>query len=717
MLSQRLVLLALLMLTTRPAWAQTRLIDSLNAALTAHPAQDTTRVNQLNRLAYALRFDQPNQVIQVGLKALGLARQLHYRSGEANALFVVGVGHNERTAYLIARQYLDQAQQVYRQLNDRAGQVNVRSQLGWLYTERGDYVPALTFSLQAQQLATQTRNKALIAHTTARLGSIYVLLGDFPQGLKYLTTAIQLYEQAHDETGLCRQLNTLGELYRSQGDFARAARYYNKSIRLADDLDSPYLVAEAESNLAAVLVEQQDYPSALTTARHALGIIKSSHDNGIVAWLQTVLARAHLQSGRADSAVIYGQRSWRLGQRIGYRETMRDASEVLAQAYAQQRNFSEAYQFQRAYTAYNDTLVGRSTQRQTAVLQYNYGLAEKQAQISSLQKERALQAEASQKQRQLLIGTGVGLVLIFGLLLIAYRNNRLKQRANALLQQQKAEIQAQRDQIDTALTELKTTQTQLIQSEKMASLGELTAGIAHEIQNPLNFVNNFSEVSVELIDELADEQHKPTRDPDLEADLLSDLKQNLQKISHHGGRASSIVRGMLQHSRASTGQREPTDLNALCDEYLRLAYHGLRAKDKTFNASFSTDLDSSLGLITVVAQDLGRVLLNLSTNAFYAVQQRQKQADITAYQPTVSVSTKRLADGQVEIRVTDNGTGMPESVKAKIFQPFFTTKPTGEGTGLGLSLAYDIITNGHGGTLTVNSREGEGTEFMIRLPA
>ena len=299
---------------------------------------------------------------------------------------------------------------------------------------------------------------------------------------------------------------------------------------------------------------------------------------------------------------------------------------------------------------------------------------------------------------------------------IEFQNAELER----MVAERTAEITSQKEELEHALTELRTTQTQLIQSEKMASLGELTAGIAHEIQNPLNFVNNFSEVSVELIDELAEEQQKSDRDTELEADLLADLKQNLQKITHHGSRASSIVRGMLQHSRANTGQREPTDLNALCDEYLRLAYHGLRAKDKTFNAQFSVDLDASLGLISLVPQDIGRVLLNLFTNAFYAVQQRQKNGQnftgSNSYQPTVQVQT-RCTDGQAEIRVIDNGTGMPEGVRTKIFQPFFTTKPTGEGTGLGLSLAYDIITKGHAGTLNVASREGEGTTFTIRLPA
>jgi two-component system NtrC family sensor kinase len=280
--------------------------------------------------------------------------------------------------------------------------------------------------------------------------------------------------------------------------------------------------------------------------------------------------------------------------------------------------------------------------------------------------------------------------------------------------QRTAALAHQTDELRAALAELQATQDQLIQSEKMASLGELTAGIAHEIQNPLNFVNNFADVSVELVAELAEERARPTRDRGLEAELLTDLKQNLQRIAQHGGRAAGIVRGMLEHSRASTGERQPIDVNALADEYLRLAYHGLRAKDKSFNAELKLDLAPDLPLVEAVPGDLGRVLLNLVTNAFYAVQQRQ-QAGEPGYQPTVRVTTQLVGDS-VQVQVADNGTGIPDAVRDRIFQPFFTTKPTGEGTGLGLSLSHDIITKGHGGTLAVASKEGEGTEFTIMLP-
>ncbi|MBS1631950.1 MAG: HAMP domain-containing histidine kinase [Bacteroidetes bacterium] len=244
----------------------------------------------------------------------------------------------------------------------------------------------------------------------------------------------------------------------------------------------------------------------------------------------------------------------------------------------------------------------------------------------------------------------------------------------------------------------------------MASLGELTAGIAHEIQNPLNFVNNFSEVSAELVDEMNEEITKGNLADAKE--IANDLKQNLEKINHHGKRAGDIVKSMLQHSRTSSGQKELTDINAFCDEYLRLSYHGLRAKDKSFNAEFKTDFDTSLPKINVVAQDIGRVVLNLINNAFYAVNEKKKSG-IEDYNPTVTVSTKKIND-KVEIKVSDNGNGIPEKIKDKIFQPFFTTKPTGSGTGLGLSLSYDIV-KAHGGEIKVETKEGEGTEFVILL--
>jgi len=287
-----------------------------------------------------------------------------------------------------------------------------------------------------------------------------------------------------------------------------------------------------------------------------------------------------------------------------------------------------------------------------------------------------------------------------------------KVELEGLVAERTAELTAQKEELELTLDELRSTQSQLIQAEKMASLGELTAGIAHEIQNPLNFVNNFSEVSKELLDEMMAELDKGNSNDAKE--IASDIIQNLEKINHHGKRADAIVKGMLQHSRSSSGQKEPTDVNALADEFLRLAYHGLRAKDKSFNATLKTDLDANIGIIKVIPQDIGRVILNLLTNAFYAVNEKKK-LNIAGYEPLVSIRTKRQ-ENKVEIDVSDNGNGIPQKVIDKIFQPFFTTKPTGEGTGLGLSLSYDIIVKGHSGELRVETHEGEGTVFHIKLP-
>lgn len=306
------------------------------------------------------------------------------------------------------------------------------------------------------------------------------------------------------------------------------------------------------------------------------------------------------------------------------------------------------------------------------------------------------------------------------------RTNKVKRTTAILLEETIEELELKRAAIEEtnsalskSLEELQAAQAQLVQAEKMASLGELTAGIAHEIQNPLNFVNNFSEVSKELLEEMLEEL-KNGDSEEVNA-IANDVIQNLEKILHHGQRADGIVKGMLQHSRKNTGEKEAIDINVLVDEYLRLAYHGLRAKDKSFNANLETNYDDTIGKLNVVPQDIGRVVLNLITNAFYACTERS-QSDVKhkqenaekGYQPTVNVMTKK-ENNDIKIRVSDNGNGIPDHIMDKIFQPFFTTKPTGQGTGLGLSLSYDIV-KAHGGTLEVQSETGKGTRFTITLP-
>ncbi len=445
-----------------------------------------------------------------------------------------------------------------------------------------------------------------------------------------------------------------------------------------------------------VYARQGNHPMAAKAYKAALQAAHSgkAHEAGIRSFYG--LARIFYAQGQIDSALHYGKQGLKFitlfradlqASRLNTNSLLAEMSPFIAELFKTNGQPDSAYHYLVLSTSLKDSLYNLDKMKQFQNLEFNESL-------------RAQQHEQEKQQyrstiRMYALIAGLGLLSILAIIL--YRNTRQKQKAKV--------------KIEKAYEELKATQSQLIQSEKMASLGELTAGIAHEIQNPLNFVNNFSEVSNELIDEMNAELEKGDLE---EAKAIgSDIKQNLEKINHHGKRADAIVKGMLQHSRSNSGTREPVNLNLLVDEYLRLAYHGLRAKDKRFNATLETDYDENIGKVNIIGQDIGRVALNLITNAFYAVAEKEKQSG-EGFEPTVSVSTKQV-DDRVEVRVSDNGNGIPAHIKDKIFQPFFTTKPTGQGTGLGLSLAYDIV-KAHGGELKVETQAGEGTTFAVYLP-
>ena len=368
-------------------------------------------------------------------------------------------------------------------------------------------------------------------------------------------------------------------------------------------------------------------------------------------------------------------------------------------------NYRGAYENYKLYTLYRDSLQKQEIEKRELQAKMQYEFDKKQAIAKAEQDKKDAEQKRIKNIQYFAIAALAFLVLAILLFAsIQWRNNKQKKKANALLQQQK-------EKVEHTLTELKSTQSQLIQAEKMASLGELTAGIAHEIQNPLNFVNNFSEVNKELLVEMKGEIQRGNIGE--VTTIANDVIENEEKINHHGKRADAIVKGMLQHSRSGTGVKEPTNINGLADEYLRLAYQVLKGKNASFNAKIKTDFDEAIGNINIVSQDFGSVLLNLYNNAFYAVSEKAKQ-DIAGYEPTVIVSTKKI-NGKIEIAVKDNGKGIPDSIKDKIFQPFFTTKPTGQGTGLGLSLSYDIV-KAHGSEIKVETKEGEGSTFFIQLP-
>jgi len=479
--------------------------------------------------------------------------------------------------------------------------------------------------------------------------------------LWYARKGYDICSQAVNKKRLPLAAAVLGNVHEAMGDYKNAGKYYRIGIEASKEYDGLYFRTRLYNNLS--------------------GLFK--------------------KEGTVDSCIYYAHQALQLAQVNKFGDYASTACSILASVYDEKQEADSELKYTKIMLAAKDTIFS-----QTRMQQFSMQVFDEQQR----QKEIEVERERYRGQMRLyFLLAAVGVFLLLSLIL--YVNNQNKRRANAVLQSQKLEIDRQRTKAETALDELKSAQALLIQSEKMASLGELTAGIAHEIQNPLNFVNNFSEVNNELVDELKSEL--ATGNTQSAIEIANNIKENGQKINNHGKRADAIVKGMLQHSRTSSGQKELIDVNALVDEYLRLAYHGLRAKDKTFNASFETDLDPSVGKINIVPQDIGRVLLNLINNAFYAVSERQR-AEGERYEPTVKVRTAK-ENRMVEIRVTDNGNGITQKVLDKIFQPFFTTKPTGQGTGLGLSLAYDIV-KAHGGTIKVETKEGEETVFMIQLP-
>jgi signal transduction histidine kinase len=558
---------------------------------------------------------------------------------------------------------------------------------------------AVRMGLKALQLAERSKGEEKIRLVYAHLSEVYQNIGEPEIAIDYIRKYLSLDSSAERRLVWTASMATC---FYDAGEYDSALFYLNK-IGPTLKLGEAYWPVPPHY-LGKIYARKGNYNQALIYYKTAMTYSEQGHYVKDLCDAYLGLSESFAGLGMTDSALFYGRRSLVLANDLSLPGQSLNASIFLTSIYESKGLIDSAFKYQKISGVLKDSLYNKEKIKQVQ----NYTFDEKLRQQEISEKQRAYR----NKLKTYALAAGlVALLIIAGILL---RNNRHKQKLNNILQGQKKEIQ-------NTLAELRTTQAQLIQSEKMASLGELTAGIAHEIQNPLNFVNNFSEVNNELVDELKSQRSKVKgeRSEEAEDEILNDIKNNTEKIIHHGKRADAIVKGMLQHSRTSSGQRELTDINALCDEYLRLAYHGSRAKDprdsanKNFNAEIKTDFDASIGKINIVPQEIGRVILNLINNAFYAVSEQAK-LQATSYEPLVAVRTKRR-NNQIEITVEDNGNGIPRNIADKIFQPFFTTKPTGQGTGLGLSLSYDIV-KAHGGELNVKTRESEGSEFIILLP-
>jgi len=579
--------------------------------------------------------------------------------------------------------YGGQALESARKINYSKGEILSLGFMSITMGQLGNFPKAFEMAFKALQIAQTTKQEYLTTPALNAISEVYTVLKDYPKALSYLEKAKSVCIGTNNVEGLAYSWRDMGIVYTEMNQLDSSVFCESKALNAFHKINwQDPLIYET---LGDVKIKSGNYDEALSFYQKGLLVALANNERRSSASVYNKLALFYKDLKESDSAIYYAKKGLEVSESISQKKTILEAAQLLSGLY-EQKNPQEAFRYLKIADAYKDSLFGTSDIQAIQVLV---------TQQEEHQKEIAAAKIDYQNQiKQYALFAGLGILLLVAIIL--YKNNRQKQKANTVL--------------ETTLGNLKSTQSQLIQSEKMASLGELTAGIAHEIQNPLNFVNNFSDVNKELLIEMKDEMDKGNTE-DAKA-IANDIITNEEKINHHGKRAGDIVKGMLQHSRSSTGVKEPTDINALADEYLRLSYHGLRAKDKEFNATMKTDFDESIGKINIIPQDMGRVLLNLYNNAFYAVNQ-QKNKNLNSYNPTVSVTTKK-SDNHVIITVSDNGNGIPQNIVDKIFQPFFTTKPTGEGTGLGLSLSYDIV-KAHSGTLKVETREGEGSEFIILL--
>ena len=576
--------------------------------------------------------------------------------------------------------------------NDRNAEATAWTYYGQGYRLMGNYTKALECHYKSIAIATKIGNKSQIAFSYNQLGNIYKDREENDKAIEIYRIALFFSEEGRGKIVKYAPPNNLGSVYLNEGKLDSSIYYSNRSLEVLQltNQNQNIFIPIILGNLGGAYSRMNKKKDAEKYFQRALSIVaKPDYKSIRVKYLVFFTIAEHFRRNQQlDSCLYYAKMAITVLENTVFGYLMAKPAQLLSELY-EGKNADSTVKYLRIYLKTNEVINSTRVTQQLQVMAFE-------------EEQRKLELEQTRKEAQVRLKiyfliAGLLLVSIFGLLM--FRNNRQKHKINTKLENTLANLQA--------------TQKQLVQSEKMASLGELTAGIAHEIQNPLNFVNNFAEINTELIDELKKEIEPAGIISANE--LIEDIKANSEKIAHHGNRADAIVKSMLQHSRKTSGQKEFTDINALCDEYLRLAYHGLRAKEKSFNAQFETDFDLSLPKVNVVSQDIGRVILNLINNAFYAVNERYKKEGKEGYVPQVKVSTRQVGD-QIEITVTDNGGGIPPNIREKIFQPFFTTKPTGEGTGLGLSMSYDIITKGHGGKMEVVSKEGEGSSFILQIP-
>jgi len=567
---------------------------------------------------------------------------------------------------------------------------------------------ALSAFIKSAELSKELNSLTKEGECYIAIADIYSSAGNHNTSTIYYAKAIQLLRNSDDFISLASALLNAGDEYLKAKKYDTALLYAQKARAIFDSLQYQTGTGYSLGNIGMVYASTGENSLAEKYLKEAISILEANEDYNASCDYLLSMADVYLNTGEKTAALNYALKSLELARQYQLNQQVINANLKVSDIYSQIGNTTDALKFYKAHIAGRDSVNNLQAIQEMADLRTDYEVSQKQIEVDLLNQQK-------RNQRSIMISLVVILIMALTIASILFKYNRQKKKAYEVLNLQKRATEEQKSKTENALSELQALQKQMIHSAKMASLGEIMAGIAHEIQNPINFVTNFSELNIEILDEMRevfqgklDASNKAASD-----DILNSIAENLKKINDHGKRADAIVKGMLQHSRASTGEKKLTNINALVDDSLRLSYHGLKAKNKGLSINVKTDFDKNAGEVAVVPQDISRVLLNICNNAFFAVNQKKQTAD-SEYEPTVLVTITRSGD-KIKISVRDNGNGIPKRILDRIFQPFFTTKPPGQGIGLGLSLSYDII-KFHDGELKVETEEGVFSEFIIELP-
>jgi signal transduction histidine kinase len=697
--------------------------------------QAQAHIDHLNRAAWDVRVSDSLQSGKLSEAAITEARAIGYVKGLAEGLRTHGFFQIRQSNHDNAVRCLLEAEQLFKNLGHAEGLSDVSEYRGIVARNLGDHKASLEFLFESLRLRKETGYISGEALSLYHLGVTYRYLGNFSRSLDFFLESIQRAKAAHDWVAEAYSINNIGAIYLENNDADNALHYFQQSLDMREQAGDQWGAAGCLDNIGRCLLLKGDIEQARSFFKDAVQMSDRIGDKKGAANARLHLGEAARTDGNDTEASALAGQCLELRREIGDKKGQSEALLFIASlgnAHTDKDSLEKALSLANATGSLD--VISRAHKQLAEFFKEAGDFKNAFMHLEAYQEaDRALHsATLAQRIAHMKMEHEVEQ---------SRKASEILQVKNTELAQLVEETKHQKQRAEAALEKLQATQAQLIQAEKMASLGELTAGIAHEIQNPLNFVNNFSEINAELSEEILDAAVKGNLSEI--RSLAVDIKSNQEKIREHGKRADAIVKGMLQHSRSSTGVKEPTDIPAMVNEYLRLAYHGMRAKDSAFYASIKTEFAPNLPQVTLVEQDIGRVLLNLFNNAFYAVNEKKKAQD-ESYEPMVTVSVgftegdpgfpagdpglramghlqgeKGHPPGEnlssIAIAIGDNGSGIPDAIKAKIFQPFFTTKPTGQGTGLGLSLSYDIV-KAHGGVLGVNTREREGTEFIIQLP-